>query len=131
MGEDPSTTRQKSPVAVYNVRAMATGVPCEECEAIMLEYKRACLDFWLNANQETRDACRAIGRLIGGCSDADAARAHELLRPFVPFRGPVKADAKMGKSRIADVIFRKFQHQSKTGHYVKFPTAKPSASDLS
>jgi hypothetical protein len=113
------------------MRAMPTDAPCEECEAIILEYKRACLDFWLNASQETQDACRAIGHLVGGGSEADVARAQALLRPFEPFRGPVKADSKMGKSRMADVIYRKVQHQSKTGHYVKFPMAKPSSSDLS
>jgi hypothetical protein len=31
---------------------MPTHPPCEECEEIILEYKRACFDFWLNANQE-------------------------------------------------------------------------------
>ena len=119
------------PVAVYDMRVMPADAPCEECEAIILEYKRACLDFWVNASEETRNACRSIGHLIGGGSDAEVARAQSLLRPFEPFRGPAKADAKMGKSRIAEVIYREIQHQSKTGHYVKFPMVKPSSSDLS
>jgi len=37
----------------------------------------------------------------------------------------------LGKSRMAEVIYLKIQHQSKTGHYVKFPIVKPSSSDLS
>jgi hypothetical protein len=110
---------------------MPTDAPFEECEAIILEYKRACLELWLDANQETRDACRAIRHLMGGGSDAEAACPQALLRPFEPFRGPVSADAKKVKTPIAEVIHRKFEHQAKTGHYVKFPLAKPSSSDLS
>ena len=43
---------------------------CEECEAITLEYRRAWLDFWLNASDETRDACRALWQLVAGGSEA-------------------------------------------------------------
>ena len=78
---------------------MPTSTPCEECEAILLEHKRAYLDFWLNAREETRDACRAIGQLIAWGSEADVARAQELLRPFKP-SNPVNAEGKMGSSQF-------------------------------
>jgi hypothetical protein len=108
---------------------MPTDPPCEECEEIILEYKRACLEFWLNANQETRDACRAMGDLMGGGSGTEAALG--MLRPFEPFRGPVSADETKVKTPLAEVVRRKLKHQAKTGHYVKFPVVKPSSSDLS
>jgi hypothetical protein len=37
---------------------------CEVCKAIALKYKRAWLDFWLNASEQTRNGCRAIGQLL-------------------------------------------------------------------
>jgi hypothetical protein len=45
---------------------------CEQCDAILLEYRIAYLDFWERASQETRDACKAVGELIGGS---------EVIRP--------------------------------------------------
>jgi hypothetical protein len=64
---------------------MATDPTCEECAAIVLEYERAYLEFWVNASEETREGCRAIGQLVTGGTEDDLARAHEVLRPFKPF----------------------------------------------
>jgi hypothetical protein len=83
-----------------------------------MEYERACLDFWLNASEETRDACRAIRQLVAGGTEADVAHAHQLLSPFKAFKSPVNADAMMSSSRMGPLVYRKFQHEAKTGHYV-------------
>jgi hypothetical protein len=69
---------------------------CDECEAIILEYRRACIEFWLNSSEETRDACRAIGQLVAGCREADAAHAEELLRPFKPLTFESKMNRRAG-----------------------------------
>jgi hypothetical protein len=123
---------------------------CEECEAIILEYQQACLVFWLNASKETRDGCRAIGQLVAGGSESDVTRAQELLRPFkaaifepkmTERRALLEAyvgsafdqvggeSGGKGSSRMAELVYRKLQHQFKSGHYVSFRPA-PS-SDLS
>ena len=60
---------------------------CEECAAITLEYRRAYLDFWLHASNETRDACRALAQLVAGGSEADVARTQELLTAPWPHSG--------------------------------------------
>jgi hypothetical protein len=140
----------KNQEGLSNGGAMKTS--CEECEAIVLEYKRACLDFWLNANEETREGCRAIGQLISGGSEADVARAEELLRPFKPATFEPKMNEpttfleayvgsafdqvrgeSVGKrsSRISEVAYRKLQHQFKSGHYVSFRLSLPSDSSAS
>lgn len=116
---------------VYDLCAMPTSAPCEECQAIILEYERASLDFWLNASEETRDACRAIGQLVAGGTDADLARAHELLAPFKPC---VNADVRYSPSRMGPLFYKKFQHEAKTGHYIslRLVSLRPSPpSDLS
>jgi hypothetical protein len=81
---------------------------CDECEVIALEYRAAVLDFWLNANEKTRAACLAIGKLCGG-TEADVVRVEELLSPGMT-----------GSPRIADAIGKKFRHQAITGHYINF-----------
>ena len=122
------------------------GTSCDECEAIILEYRRACIEFWLNSSDETRDACRAIGQLVAGCREADAAHAEEVLRPFKPLTfeskmnrraglleayvgsgfDPLKAESvSKGSSRIAELAYRKLQHQFKSGHYVSFRFSPP------
>jgi hypothetical protein len=119
---------------------------CEECEAITLEYRQACLDFWLNASDETRDACRAIEQLVVGGSEADLARAQELFRPFrsATFEPKMNDRAALleayvgsafdqvggesvgkGSSRTAELVYRKLQHQFKSGHYVSFRSIPP------
>ena len=98
--------------------AMRIIAPCEECQAIVMEYERACLDFWLNASEETRDACRAIRQLVTGGSEADVAHAQQLLPPFKAFKSPVNSDGRMGPSRIGPLVYRKVQHEARTGHYV-------------
>jgi hypothetical protein len=113
---------------------MPTDPTCEECAAILLEYERACLEFWLNASEETREGCRAIGQMITGGTEADVARAREVLPPFKPFTPYANADARMSPSRMADLWVRKFQHAAKTGHYVRLrpPGLRPlPPSDLS
>ncbi len=119
---------------------------CEECEAIVLEYKRAYLDFWLNANEEIRNGCRAIGQLVSGGSEADVARAQELLRPFKSATFEPKMNEpttlleayvgsafdqlrgeSVGKrsSRTVELAYRKLQHQFKSGHCVSFRLSLP------
>jgi hypothetical protein len=98
---------------------MPTDPTCEECAAILLEYERACLEFWLNASEETREGCRAIGQMLTGGTEADVARAREVLPPFKPFTPYANADARMSPSRMAGLWVRKFQHAAKTGHYVR------------
>jgi hypothetical protein len=121
-------------------------ISCEECKAIALEYKRAWLDFWLNASEETRDGCRAIGQLFNGGSEADLARAQELLRPFksATFEPNLNEpttllEAYVGSvfdqvrgesvdkhsSLISELAYRKLQHQFKSGHYVSFRLSLP------
>jgi hypothetical protein len=102
---------------IYHVGAMPTDPPCEECAAILLEYERACLDFWANANEETREGCRAIGQLVAGGTEADLERAHEVLPPFKPFKPYVNPYAYMSPSRMTELLIRKFQHEAKTGHF--------------
>ena len=101
---------------IYDVCAMPTDPSCEECAAILLEYERACLDFWANASEETREGCRAIGRMVAGGTDADLA--HEVLPPFKSFEPSVNPYAYMSASLMAQLGIRKFQHEAKTGHYV-------------
>lgn len=105
--------------------AMATDPTCEECAAILLEYERACLEFWLNASEETREGCRAIRQMVAGGTEADLARAREILPPFKPFEPYVNPYTEMSPSRIA--LARKFQHEAKTGHYVSLrpPSLRP------
>ena len=103
---------------IYDMGAMATEPICEECAAIVLEYERACIEFWANASEETREGCRAIGQMVAGGTEADLARASEVLRPFKPFTPYANADARMSPSRMAGLWVRKFQHAAKTGHYV-------------
>ena len=118
---------------------------CEECEAITLDYRRAYLDFWLNASDETREACRALWELVAGGSEADVARTQELLRPFKPATFELKRNGRaafleayagsafdqgesVGKSssRMQELAYRKLQHQLKSGHYVSFRPSPPS-----
>ncbi len=118
---------------IYDMGAMPTDPTCKECAAIRLEYQRACLEFWANASEETREGCRAIGQLVTGGTEDDLARAHEVLRPFKPFTAYANADARMSPSHMAGLWIRKFQHAAKTGHYVSLrpPGLRPPPSDLS
>jgi hypothetical protein len=119
---------------IYYVGAMPTDPNCEECAAILLEYERTCLDFWLNASEETREGCRAIGQLVARGTETDLARAQELLPAFRAFKPYVNADARMSPSRMASLWFRKFQHEARTGHYLSLrpPSLRPlPPSDLS
>lgn len=94
---------------------MATDPTCEECAAILLEYERACLDFWRNTSEEAREGCRAIGQLVTRGTEADLAHAHEVLPPFKPYANP---DAFMSPSHMAGLGIRRLQHSAKTGHYL-------------
>jgi hypothetical protein len=109
---------ERSRQSIYDMGAMSIHPTCEECAAIVLEYERACLEFWLNASEETREGCRAIGQMVAGGTEADVARASEVLRPFKLFTPYVNADARMSPSRMSGLWIRKFQHAAKTGHYV-------------
>ena len=103
--------------------------PCRECAAIAEEYRRACVEFWLKASEETRAACRALQQLVTEGSEADVDRACELLRPYQPAPLPSSSNApsrrlepyvaNYGSSPMAELIYRKLQHQFKTGHHVK------------
>ena len=54
---------------------------CRECEAILLEYRRAYRDFRLNASPETRKGYQTVANLIGG-TEEDVVRLEGLTPPF-------------------------------------------------
>jgi hypothetical protein len=54
---------------------------CEECDAILRAHRIAYLDFWEKASPKTRDACRALGKLMEG-SEADIQCVEENLPRF-------------------------------------------------
>lgn len=111
---------------------------CRECEAILLEYRRAYRDFWRNANPETRNVYQSVANLIGG-TEEDAVRVEGLAPPFrtlsaeqfsmehlregVPYLGT------SGSKRIRDVIGRKIKHQMATGHFVKFAVGEEGSGE--
>jgi len=101
----------------YNGAAMTSS--CKECEEIVTEYRGAVLDFWRNASEETRAACRATANLIS-CTESDAKEAQRQLRPFTSeelARQPSEFQV-----RIAGAIFRKYRHQQQTGHRLNLRT---------
>jgi hypothetical protein len=109
---------------------------CRECEAILLEYRRAYRDFWLKASPETRNVYQSVANLIGGTED-DVVRLERLAPPFriasaehlsIEHRregGPYLGTS--GSERIRDVIGRKIKHQMATGHFVKFAIGEGSS----
>jgi hypothetical protein len=109
---------------------------CRECEAILLEYRRAYRDFWLNASPETRDVYQSVANLIGGTED-DVVRLEGLVPPFrnvsaeqlsIEHRragGPYLGTS--DSERICEVFGRKIKHQMATGHFVKFAIGKGSS----
>jgi hypothetical protein len=101
---------------------------CRECEAILLEYRRAYADFWLNASPETRNVYQSVANLIGGTEEV-VLRLEGLAPPF----RIASADPSMehrsegrpylgtsGSERIREVMGSKIKHQMATGHFVKF-----------
>ena len=108
---------------------------CRECEAILLEYRRAYRDFWLDASPETRNAYQSVANLIGG-TEEDVVRVEGLVPPFnvsaeqlsMEYRregGPYMG--MLGSKPIRDVIGRKIKHQMATGHFVKFAIGEDSS----
>ena len=109
---------------------------CLECEAILLEYRRAYRDFWLNASPETRNVYQSVVNLIGG-TEEDVVRVEGLapqfrpmsaeqfsvkhLREGGPYLGP------LGSKRMREVIGRKIKQQMATGHFVKFAIGEGSS----
>jgi predicted nucleic acid-binding protein len=89
--------------------------PCRECAEIMQEYREAVLDFWSNASDETRYACRVAAKLTG-LTEEDAVNADEALRPF-DFQD-LHRPPNENQARIAAAISRKCQHQHRTGHRI-------------
>ena len=108
---------------------------CRECEAILLEYRRAYRDFWLNASPETRNLHQSVANLIGGTED-DVVRLEGLVPPFrtvsaeqvsIEYRregGPYLGTS--DSERIREVMGRKIKHQMATGHFVKFAIGEGS-----
>lgn len=82
---------------------------CRECEAIELEHRKACLEYWENASGEIKEASRLLRRLAGG-TEEDVVRIEELPRPKVT-----------GSAKLAEIDFRRYQHWSLTNHYVHLP----------
>lgn len=82
---------------------------CRECEAIVLEYRRASFEYWSNSSVELKEAWRFLRRLAGGSED-DVVRLEELPRPKVT-----------GSPKLAETNFRRDRHWSLTGHYVNLP----------
>jgi hypothetical protein len=109
---------------------------CRECEAILLEYRRAYRYFWLNASPETRNLYQSVANLIGG-TEEDVVRLEGLVPPFrtasaeqLPMEHRREGDSYLGTSgseRIRDVIGRKIKHQMATGHFVKFAIGEGSS----
>jgi hypothetical protein len=101
--------------------------PCLECDVILREYRIAYLDFWERASQETRDACKALGELIGG-SEADMQSVEDHLPRFRPMSGEQLNTATLryfgGDDRIRDAILKKWLHQKATGHIVHLSFGK-------
>jgi hypothetical protein len=99
---------------------------CEKCDAILREYRIAYLDFWDRASQETRDACKALGELIGG-SEADMQRVEDRLPRLRPMTAQQLNIATWkagmgylgGEDRIRDTMLKKWLHQKATGHVVR------------
>ncbi len=89
--------------------------PCRECAEIAQEYREAMIDFWNNANDRTRDACRVVAKLIR-CTESGAVDAEERLRPFSSHE--LFRPAEESQTRIAAAICRKCLHQHRTDHYV-------------
>jgi hypothetical protein len=79
---------------------------CRECEAIQLEHRKACLEYWADASVDIQEASRLLSRLAGGTED-DVVRLEEFPRPKVT-----------GSSKLAEINFRRYQHWRLTGHYV-------------
>ena len=100
---------------------------CRECEAILLECRRAYRDFWLNATPETRNLFQSVASLIGG-TEEDVARVESLALPFRVSAEQVSMEhwrkgsylGTSGSERIRDEMGRKIKHQMATGHFVKF-----------
>jgi hypothetical protein len=109
---------------------------CRECEAILLEYRRAYADFWLNASPETRNVYQSVANLIGG-TEEDVVRLEGLVPPFRTVSaeqpsmehrregGPYLGTS--GSERIREVVGWKIKHQMATGHFVKFAIGEGSS----
>jgi hypothetical protein len=105
---------------------------CRECEAILLEYRRAYADFWLNASPETRDAYQTVANLIGG-TEEDVVRLEGLVPPFRTAsaeqlsmehrREGGRYQGTSDSEQVREVMGRKIKHQMATGHFVKFAIA--------
>ena len=108
---------------------------CRECEAILVEYRRAYRDFWLNASPETRNAFQSVANLIGG-TEEDVVRVEGLAPPFrtvsaeqLSMEYQREGGPYVGTSdseRIREVMGRKIKHQMATGHFVKFAIGEGS-----
>ena len=108
---------------------------CRECEAILLEYRRAYRDFWLNASPETRNLHQSVANLIEGTED-DVVRLEGLVPPFRTVSAEQlsiehwrEGGSYLGTSdseRIREMMGRKIKHQMATGHFVKFAIGEGS-----
>ena len=104
---------------------------CEQCDAILRECRIAYLDFWERASQETRDACKALGRLIGG-SESDMQTVEDLLPRFSPMCAEelnistLKTGVRYlrGKDPFRDAMLKRWLHQQGTGHIVNISFGK-------
>ena len=100
---------------------------CEQCNAILRECRIAYLDFWERASKETRDSCKALGKLIGG-SEADMRVVEARLPRFRPMSAEKFNSATFsyfpGEDRLRDAMLNKWRHQHATGHIVNIPFGK-------
>jgi hypothetical protein len=83
---------------------------CRECAAIELEYRKASFEHWSNSSVQVKEAWGQLLRRIAGGTEDDVVRLEELPRPTVT-----------GSPRIAEVLARRSEHWSLTGHYVDLP----------
>jgi hypothetical protein len=81
---------------------------CQECESIELQYRKACFQLWANTSVGIREVWHVLRRLAGGDAD-DVVRLEELPRP----------------KEIAEVLARRSEHRSFTGHHVNLPSPDP------
>jgi hypothetical protein len=99
---------------------------CEECEAILRGYRIAYAEFWEQASEQTRDACRALAELLEGTGNGIQIDDGRLSK-FQPM-GADRLNAAIvntgirylrGDDPLRAALLRKWQHQKATGHVVQ------------
>jgi hypothetical protein len=111
---------------------------CKKCDAIFREYRIAYLDFRDRASQETRDACKALGELIGGL-EADMQRVEDRLPRLRPMTAQQLNIATLkagmgylgGEDRVRDAMLKKWLRQKAPATSCTFRSVVSKCSGLS